>query len=284
MKKYLILPLFLLLFACPNPVEDPNPPSKPIWVEKSLPDDPIELGIDADHTSGNRIVLMWHPNTDDDLSAYHIYRGEVVMNSNNISTTVYEKIASIDPSQQFGVDTIYYDDNLTTYKNYYYYIEAEDLAENRSIPSDSITYKLLNAPTPVFPVNSTTNLFPTFRWLDNAAMFQYSNEYVIRVESSGLTFDPVWVCRFSNSWFGYENETPIPFPYFVPNGWWPGEGEDDPGIPGNASSNVISCYGDTLGLGTGSYRWKVKAISEVDNDTGMDEASSESEWSYFTVE
>ena len=88
----------------------------------------------------------------------------------------------------------------------------------------------------------------------------------------------------SLNWFGFENETPINFPYFPANGYWPENGESDPGIPDNAPTNVISCYGYTSELPTGSYRWKVKAISEVNNITGVDEASGESEWLYFNID
>ena len=281
--KILILVLSLF-FACSNPIEDPISPNPPVWVDKSLPDGIIEYGIDSDHSFGKRIVLMWHKNSDKDLSSYNIYRAELFTNSNNISSMIYEKITTIDPTQNFGLDTLYYDENINTYTTYYYYMIAEDLADNKSTPSDTISYRLINSPTAIAPTNIITNTKPTFIWIDNAAMFEYSNEYIIRLETSGSSNEPTWICRFSNSWFGFENETPINFPYFPANGYWPANGESDPGIPDNAPTNVISCYGYTSELPRGSYRWKVKAISEVNNITGVDEASGESEWLYFNID
>jgi hypothetical protein len=253
-------------------------------VNKSSPDAIIEYGIDSDHSFGERIVLMWHQNSDKDLSSYNIFRGELFTNSNNISSIIYEKIKIIDPTQNFGLDTLFYDENINKYTTYYYYLITEDLANNKSIPSDTISYKLIRSPTAIAPSNTITNTKPTFTWIDNADMFEYSNEYIIRLETSGLSNEPTWICRFSNSWFGFENEIPINFSYFPANGYWPENGESEPGIPDDAPSNVISCYGYTSELATGSYRWKVKAISEVNNETGIDKASSESEWIYFTIE
>ena len=281
--KITILLLFLF-FACSSPIEDPISPKRPVWVDKSYPDAIIENGIDSDHSFGERIVLMWHKNSDKDLSSYNIFRGELITNSNNISSIIYEKITTIDPTQNFGIDTLYYDENINTYTTYYYYLIAEDLANNKSTPSDTISYKLINSPTAIAPSNIITDNKPNFIWIDNAAMFEYSNEYIIRLETSGSSNEPTWICRFSNSWFGFENETPINFPYFPANGYWPANGESDPGIPDNAPTNVISCYGYTSELPTGSYRWKVKAISEVNNITGVDEASGESEWLYFNID
>ena len=33
----------------------------------------------------------------------------------------------------------------------------------------------------------------------------------------------------------------------------------------------------------GNYRWKIKSISQVDNQSGIDEASGESPWQYFSI-
>ncbi|MCK5331150.1 MAG: hypothetical protein KAK01_07070, partial [Candidatus Marinimicrobia bacterium] len=49
-------------------------------------------------------------------------------------------------------------------------------------------------------------------------------------------------------------------------------------------SNLLICNGLYQTLPPGVYRWKVKAISEVDNHTNLDEASGESEWVYFAIE
>ena len=62
----------LLILNCGLDVEDPIPPSPPVWVEKSFPEEWPESGIDA-HESGG-IYLEWEPNPEGDIVAYKIYR------------------------------------------------------------------------------------------------------------------------------------------------------------------------------------------------------------------
>jgi hypothetical protein len=156
---------------------------------------------------------------------------------------------------------------------YFYYLTALDNAENESVPSDTVHYMLLNAPVPYAPVNETVSEAVVFHWMDRASHFYYSNEYVLRLEEvTDITApETIWICRFTNVWFGYENQIPIPF------AWFPASSADWP-------ENVLACRGTVDSLGAGLYRWKVKAISEVDNQTGVDESSGESAWAYFTIE
>ncbi|NOZ03250.1 MAG: hypothetical protein GXO92_01385 [FCB group bacterium] len=257
----------LLIPGCPDVVEDPYPPAKPVLVEKSHPEDWVEQGIDADNAGKDRIVLMWRPNTEDDLSGYIVYRAD------STADNEFRPIAMIDLFQNIETDTMYYDDSLSTYVRYFYYLTAVDLAENESRPSDTVSYLLLNSPLPHAPVNESVDSNVIFEWMDRASHYYYSNEYVIRLERlyDINNIEAIWICRFTNVWFGYENTTPIPFPYF-------------PAGSQNWPDNVISCKGKVDTLSPGLYRWKVKAIGEVDNKTGLDESGGESEWAYFSIE
>ncbi|GEM_PF-650537 len=267
--RYLVISLFtiILIPGCPDVVEDPYPPARPVLVEKSLPEEWVERGIDADNTGKDRIVLMWHPNTEDDLSGYIVYRAD------STPENEFRPIAVIDLFQNMETDTIYYDDSLSAYVRYYYYLTATDLAENESLPSDTVSYMLLNSPQPYAPLNESVGPNVTFKWMDRASHYYYSNEYVIRLDrlSDNTDIETIWICRFTNVWFGYENSTPIPFTYF-------------PAASQNWPDNVIVCRGKVDTLSPGLYRWKVKAIGEVDNETGLDESGGESEWAYFSIE
>ena len=75
MKQILIIIYLLLSYSCDVPVEDPDAPEKPIWIEKSQSDYRIELGIDSDNNIKSGIVLMWYSNSENDLAGYNIYRG-----------------------------------------------------------------------------------------------------------------------------------------------------------------------------------------------------------------
>ncbi len=252
----------IIFIGCPDPVEDPYPPETPVWVNKTLPESSMELGIDAENR--NRIVLMWHPNTDTDLAGYTIYRADTTIDNS------FENHHTIDLIQHVGLDTVFFDE-VIPYVDYFYFIRANDIAGNDSPPSDTVTYKLLRAPRLESPIDESVSSQFTFTWMDLAAHFTYSTEYVIRMEKNvDNHYEPYWICRFTNQWYGYENESPIPFPFF-PAG-------------SNQPSNILSVIGSDSFPEPGDYRWKVKAISEVDNATNLDEASGESDWGFFEVE
>jgi len=63
---------FFTFHSCGLDIEDPTPPSPPVWVQKSLPEEWPERGIDA-HESGG-IYLEWEPNLEEDVTSYYIYR------------------------------------------------------------------------------------------------------------------------------------------------------------------------------------------------------------------
>ncbi|MFH1852391.1 MAG: hypothetical protein ABIA75_08605 [Candidatus Neomarinimicrobiota bacterium] len=269
-RGYLVKAGLLLLGAglfigCPEPVEDPDPPARPLLVTKSLPEAWEEAGIDADNTGTNRIVLMWHPNQEEDLSGYEIYRADT------LRTNKFRRIAAIDIFHILGADTIYHDDSISTHLNYYYYVRARDNAGNRSHPSDTVTYRLLLPPQALAPSDTVVHGPFTFIWFDRVGQYDYTTEYTLRLDNLDLNRS-VWVCRFMNAWYDYANSYPIPLDYF-------------PCSQGaSAEAEVIACNEISSQLPAGVYRWKVKAISEVDNHTGLDEASAESEWAFFTIE
>lgn len=255
-----------MTFNCNEPPEDPTPPAAPRWVLKSLPEAWVEQGIDAASRGGGAIVLMWHPNGEPDLSGYELFRADSVKNSS------YQKRYTVDLFEP-GTDTLYYDDNVEQYRHYYYYLRAFDLAGNRSPSSDTIDYTLLNAPVPYTPVNDTVAIEELyFEWMDRPSHFVYSNEFVLRLERviQSLQTEAFWISRFNNDCYECGNTTPQGIAYFPVGDPWPG--------------NVLNCLQKNDSLKAGQYRWKVKAIGEVNNQTNRDESSSESEWVYFFLE
>ncbi len=258
-----IIPAVIIFTACPDVVEDPDPPAAPRLVEKSLPEAWAERGIDSDNTGGSRIVLMWHPNRESDLQGYAIYRADTVI------STGFNKIGTIDIYNNFGADTVYYDENVHNYVDYYYFIRALDNADNLSKRSDTVKYRLLRNPVGLAPDDIVVSRDFTFEWLDGYSNFEVSHEYVLRLDylESDST---VWIARLLNKWYENENKEPILIDYFTSNSNWP--------------QNVLVCNEKYSSLPAGLYRWKVKAISEVDNSTNLDEASAESEWLFFEIQ
>ncbi len=264
LKIHSLLFSVLFVIGCPNVMEDPDPPERPSWVEKSLPESEIEIGIDA--ASRDRIVLMWHPNYESDLAGYTIFRADTTIENG------FEELVSIDLIQSTSIDTQFFDENVNTYIQYFYFIRAYDNADNASSPSDTISYMLLRSPRIEHPIDESVDSLLTLEWMDRADAYIYSSEYVLRIEklNDGI-YQHYWICRMFNQWYGYENTEPIVFSYFPSNSTLQPE-------------NVILAWGSTSYPSSGNYRWKVKAISEVDNQTNRDEASGESDWGFFEVE
>ena len=133
--------IYILFFQyCGMDVELPTPPSPPIWVEKSLPEDWPERGIDAHENGG--IVLEWEPNIEDIIIAAYIYRAsgndiiDSIGNFDLIERVEYESMAN----------HVYIDDYAIPGRKYYYKMKVEDESNNLSVSSDTISYFLLPKP------------------------------------------------------------------------------------------------------------------------------------------
>lgn len=244
---------------------------------KSHPASQIELGIDAEYGVKHGIQLMWYPDIDNAVERYSIHRGERELDS----MIEFQDIGEVILDDPLAYDTLFLDATVLRHITYYYFIRGIGPKENISKSSDTISYILHDSPTAISPVNTIADSFPVFRWIDNISNFQYTSEFVIRVENvEQNNVNPIWTCHYYNVWFGFENDSPISFQYFPATCLW---GEDNDAFHMNAPSNTISCYGQDTGLKQGSYRWKIKSISQVNNGNGIDEASGESPWKYFNI-
>ena len=133
----LLLVFSFLISACGLDVEDPNPPSAPVWVQKSLPEEWPERGVDA-HESG-RIYLEWERQNDENVIAYRIFRAPCFNLRDSIGN--FEMVARIETNQLASMQHIDNDSNAG--EKYFYKLKAEDASMNLSIYSDSIYYELL---------------------------------------------------------------------------------------------------------------------------------------------
>jgi len=231
---------------CGESIEDPDPPLRPIWVEKSIPLAINETGI-RPYAEGDGILLEWHPNPENDLAGYKLYRA-----SNNIKNK-FEKIADINAFTVGGADTFYIDDLMNFNTDYFYYLKAYDQADNLSPPSDTLRYNLIPKVNPALPYGAISNTQPNFEWYDfSSATFQY----VIRVETFNSQ-EVIWISQFTRS-----NYTD-----FLQR------------IAYNSDKTAR-----ILSLESGiTYQWCIKAISLVDNNE-LDIGGSLSNWAYFSIE
>lgn len=130
---------FFIFQSCGLDVEDPTPPSPPIWVEKSLPEEWPERGIDA-HESGG-IFLEWEAKPDEDIAAYHIFRARYF--ESNDSLGEFSKRARVENESTTNLS--YIDQGIIIGSRYYYKLKSEDGANNLSAYSESVTYLLFSA-------------------------------------------------------------------------------------------------------------------------------------------
>jgi len=234
------------LMRCGESIEDPDPPMRPVWVEKSILLAINETGI-RPYAEGDGVLLEWHPNIENDLAGYKLYRA-----SNDIKNK-FEKIADINAFTVGGADTFYIDDLMSFNTDYFYYLKAYDQAENLSPPSDTLRYNLIPKVNPTLPSGTISNTQPTFEWYDfSSATFQY----VIRVETF-LSREVIWISQFTKP-----NYTDF--------------------LQRIAYNNDGTARIPSLESGT-TYQWCIKPISLIDNDN-LDIGGSLSNWAYFSIE
>lgn len=235
-----------IFIQCGESIEDPDPPSRPIWIEKSAPLSIIETGI-RPYAEGDGILLEWHPNLENDLAGYKLYRaGDDIKNK-------FEKIADINAFTVGGADTFYIDDLINFNTDYFYFLKAYDQAGNLSVPSDTLRYRLIPKVEPTSPYGTISSPQPAFEWYDfSSETFQY----VIRIEVF-LSREVIWISQFRR-----------------------------PNYTDFLQKIAYNCDGtatiSSLNSGT-TYQWCIKAISLIDN-YNLDLGGSLSNWAYFSIE
>jgi hypothetical protein len=141
--KILIFGLLLIfcftffISACGLDVEDPTPPSPPVWVQKSLPEEWPERGIDA-HESGG-IFLEWEPSQDENIAAYLIFGARYYLENDSLGDYQMLGTSALESTKSFS----FLHSVIAPRTKYYYKLRAEDFAGNLSVFSDSIGYALL---------------------------------------------------------------------------------------------------------------------------------------------
>lgn len=239
--------IIVLFIGCGESIEDPDAPSAPVWVEKSDPTDPIAHGIRPYH-DGNGIVLEWHPNLEDDISGYKLYKTEADIDNKFILAV------DINAFSLSGADTFFVDDSVKFNVNYYYYLKAYDQAGNRSVPSDTIQYAIISKAEPWDPDGDINSQQTLFKWYDFS--YSYPN-YIVLLEDFDKR-EVVWISPFIAPNYGAISHS-VSFNF-------------------DGTSEL-----DTFEIGT-RYRWCVKSIAFVDSHTNIDISGSISYWAYFTIQ
>ena len=182
---------------------------------------------------------MWHPNPEEDIRKYHIYRTDQVDEEDN--PIEFTRIYTVE------TDTSFIDENVGEYVKYYYYLKAENFDGNKSAASDTISYELLTKPQAISNSDSVHFQQLQFQWIDETSGSHVPSGYIIRINNEFSK--SIWTCEIQPP--GYFN--PRTFNY-------------SPGGIDCLEYNGISGY-----LDPGKYYWKVKSLLH-------DQASAESNW------
>jgi hypothetical protein len=144
MKQFLFfISLTLVWIACSDPSGvEREKPAKPSMVKRSLTTDidSIERGIDAaDDSETDDIVIMWHKHPATlNLDKYVLYRGQDINGQ-----LIYEPLPIVLKANTKN-DTVTVDTKLELGVLYHYYIIAIDQNNTKSLPSDTVQYKLID--------------------------------------------------------------------------------------------------------------------------------------------
>jgi hypothetical protein len=226
-------------------VEDPTPPTPPVWVQKSLPEEWPEEGIDANEFG--EIFLEWEESAED-IKAYYLYRATSFDELDSLGE--YYLLARLEANALSATE--FRDQYVFRRIRYYYKLKSEDVSENMSDFSNSLSYMLL-------PVVASSSMNPndlTMELETSRILSWYYDHHHAEMENFILTVVSV------------ENE--LILRNLVQPGNYIG-GWEEWQIPTNIS----------LVKGR-NYKWRVDAIAKI-ND-GYENSGSESVWATFLYE
>ncbi|MCF7805706.1 MAG: hypothetical protein K9N46_15975 [Candidatus Marinimicrobia bacterium] len=124
----------LMLAACVTDIEDPEPPEPPEWVYPAVLGEFPREGV-RPVAGEDALLLEWQPSQEADIAGYQIYRADSSLDVFEIVGTVEEKQGNLATEFQ---DTTVPIDTLV-----YYYLRAIDDSDNKSDPSDTLKFVLL---------------------------------------------------------------------------------------------------------------------------------------------
>ena len=233
----------LITIQCGLDIEDPTPPLPPIWVEKSLPEEWPERGIDA-HESGG-IFMEWESKSDADIATYYLYRAIQDEWSDSIGdfTLISQLVTNTSPVMNF------IDREVKFSTKYSYKLRAESSSGSLSDYSDSVFYVLLP------PIEFET-MVPNGQdcYLSNNRALFWQNELDMQLEDYCLTIlgeDNRFILRIilaPSNFIGVQESWVIP------------------------ESTILS---------NGRYKWRIDFGAQYFQD--KESAGSESSWAVFRI-
>jgi fibronectin type 3 domain-containing protein len=161
----LIFGCLFTILSCQNTIDNnKDRPDTVKFVEKSEEYEIPEKGIDA-IPEEIAIFIEWFRHDNSEIEKYQIYR----------QTDPLDDFYLIDTIQ----DTFYIDIITDIIPRYYYYVIAVNYDNIKSESSDTLSYQLLEKPTPLAPSGLSQSVSPDFQWEDHTQ--PQANYYILRV-------------------------------------------------------------------------------------------------------
>lgn len=154
--------LFTIL-SCQNTTGNSKErPESVRFVPKSLEEAHEEQGIDA-IPEDVAVFMEWFEPEDTEIHKFEVFR----------QTEPEEDFYLIDTVE----DTFYIDYTIDEDLRYYYYVLSVNYDDRRSVPDDTVDYKILEKPARLSPNGWSQTARPVFQWEDNTQ----ANYYIIRL-------------------------------------------------------------------------------------------------------
>lgn len=186
---FLLFGLIFTIFNCTKQVNTVDRQPSSVFLIPGVDDTcRVERGIDA-VPEGNVIRIEWIPSSEEEVTGYEIYRGV------DDKTGPYNLIAGL--TVLTVTDSFFVDGPVSLNKRYYYYILAVTYDDDKSAPSDTLDYQLIQKAANLLPRGETNDSRPDFSWEDpNSPPKAY---YVVRLVevASG---DIIWISLVPSSY------------------------------------------------------------------------------------
>ena len=217
----------------------------------TLPDEPGIDAVPTDEGEINDIQIQWYRHEQiNNIEKFIIYRSSEPKGDKN-----YNKVGEVQANVAGKVDSIYFDTQDLSYNvRYYYYVTAIGKSGKESLPSDTVSYRLLEKATKL-TLNGNANVVNQpqmeFKWWIESG--NTPDKYILRIE------------RFVSNEFH-----PLAFIKIIQSTY--------------QSPQTFKLEGEHLKeiFTNGDYRWRIDCVGQ-ENIVNQSFEGSESNWQLFKV-
>lgn len=252
-----IIIFIIFISACQQPTDErvfqPDPVQlvlRPAGAD-TLPEEPGIDAVPTDEGEVNHIQVQWYRHKQiNNIEKFVIYRSSEPKGDKN-----YNKIGEVQANVAGKVDSVYFDtQDLSINVRYYYYVTAVGKSGKESLPSDTVSYRLLEKASKL-SLNGNANVVnkPDMEFIWWIESGNTPDKYILRIERFiSNEFHPLAFIKLIQSTY----QTPQSFR-----------------LEGAQLKEIFT---------DGDYRWRVDCVGQEDVANQSFEGS-ESNWQLFKI-